>query len=207
VSELDRNRWNRLFRGSEKKAAHWYDRLLELYSELHRHYHNVQHIGDCLNKFDSARDAAHEPLALELAIWFHDAIYNPRAADNEERSAELAEQFITETGVVRELKTAVYQLILATKHHDGTLRRDAALMVDVDLSIFGQSPERFWKYEEQIRAEYEWVPENIFAMKRAEILERFLSRDKIFRTKFFFSKYETQARANLAESVRRLRAK
>jgi predicted metal-dependent HD superfamily phosphohydrolase len=206
VSELDRNRWNRLCRGSEKEAAHWYDRLLGLYSEPHRHYHNVQHIADCLNEFDSARDAAHEPLALELAIWFHDAVYNPRAADNEERSAELAAQFITETGVAREFKPAVFQLILATKHHDGTSHRDAALMVDIDLSIFGQPPERFWKYEEQVRGEYEWVPENVFATKRAEILERFLSRDKIFATKFFFLKYEAQARINLAESIQRLRA-
>lgn len=79
-------------------------------------------------------------------------------------------------------------------------------MVDIDLNIFGQSAEQFWNYEEQIRREYEWVPENIFASKRVEILEKFLSRPKIFGTEFFFSKYEAQARANLKESVRRLRA-
>jgi len=207
VSGLDRDRWNELCRGAAKGTTHWYDRLLEFYSEPNRCYHNCQHISDCLNKFESVRDVAREPLAVEFAIWFHDAIYNPRAADNEERSAELAAQFIKETGVAREVKPAVIQLILATKHHDGTFHRDAALMVDIDLSIFGQTPEQFWKYEEQIRAEYEWVPENIFATKRAEILERFLSREKIFGTEFFFSKYEARARINLAESVRRLRTR
>ena len=205
MSALDRDRWNELCRGARSEAAaQWYDRLLELYSEPHRHYHNAQHITDCLKEFDSTRDAAHEPHAVELAIWFHDAIYNPRAGDNEERSAELAAQFIRETGVAKEFQPSVNQLVLATKHHDGTLHRDAALMVDIDLSIFGQTPERFWKYEDQIRKEYEWVPGNIFTVKRAEILQRFLSRDKIFGTKFFFSKYETQARVNLAESLRRL---
>jgi len=94
VSALDRDRWNELCRGARSEAAaQWYDRLLELYSEPHRHYHNAQHITDCLKEFDSVRDAAQEPLAVELAIWFHDAIYNPRAGDNEERSAELAAQF------------------------------------------------------------------------------------------------------------------
>jgi len=202
---LDRDRWNKLCRGATKETTRWYGRLHELYSEPHRHYHNAQHIADCLKEFDSARDAAHEPLAVELALWFHDAIYNPRAADNEERSAELAAQFIRETGVAKEFEPAVIQLVFATKHHDGTLHRDAVLMVDIDLSIFGQTSERFWKYEEQIRGEYEWVPQNIFTTKRADILERFLLRDRIFGTKFFFSKYEKQARINLAESVRRLR--
>ncbi len=78
-------------------------------------------------------------------------------------------------------------------------------MVDIDLSIFGQLPERFWQYENQIRKEYEWVPENIFTTKRAEILERFLARPKIFATELFFAKYEKPARVNLAESIRRLR--
>jgi predicted metal-dependent HD superfamily phosphohydrolase len=76
--------------------------------------------------------------------------------------------------------------------------------VDIDLSIFGQVAERFWNYEQQIRREYEWVPVNIFTTKRAEILEKFLARPRIFGTDFFFSKYEAQARENLMESVRRL---
>jgi len=80
-------------------------------------------------------------------------------------------------------------------------------MVDIDLSIFGQVAERFWNYERQIRREYEWVPEDIFATKRAEILEKFLSRPRIFSTEIFFSKYEAQARSNLKESVARLRNK
>jgi predicted metal-dependent HD superfamily phosphohydrolase len=77
-------------------------------------------------------------------------------------------------------------------------------MVDVDLSILGQDPGRFWKYEDQIRKKYEWAPENVFAAKRGEILKRFLTREKIFRTDFFFAKYEALARENLRESIRRL---
>jgi predicted metal-dependent HD superfamily phosphohydrolase len=205
VIGLDRKRWNNLCHGASNEGAAWYERLVDLYSQPHRHYHNCQHIADCLHEFDLSRDISVAPLAVELAIWFHDAIYNPRAADNEEQSAELAKEFVTETGVGKEVGSAVVQLVLATKHHDGSLHRDAVLMVDIDLGVFGQLPERFWEYEQDIRKEYEWVPERLFASKRAEILERFLSRDRIFHTEVFYNKYEAQARVNLTESVRRLR--
>ena len=205
MSDLDRKRWNELCRGATSDVTGWYERLVNLYSESHRYYHNCEHIADCLREFDSARDFAGEPHEVELAIWFHDAIYNPRAADNEEQSAELARRFLTESGIGKE--AAVTQLVLATKHHDGSLHPDATLMVDIDLSIFGQAAERFWNYERQIRREYEWVLEDIFATKRAEILEKFLSRPRIFSTEIFFSKYEAQARSNLKESVARLRNK
>jgi predicted metal-dependent HD superfamily phosphohydrolase len=204
VSGLDRNRWNALCGGVKDGATQWYDRLIQLYSEPHRYYHNNRHIADCLAEFDVARPAAQEPETVELAIWFHDVVYDPHAADNEERSAELARQFIREVKPARVPEESVVQLVLATKHHDISLHRDAALMVDIDLSIFGQA--RFWEYEKQIRNEYEWVPENIFRTKRAEILQRFLARPKIFTTELFFAKYEAPARANLAESIRRLRS-
>ncbi|HHY86145.1 MAG TPA: hypothetical protein GYA07_11530 [Verrucomicrobia bacterium] len=92
-----------------------------------------------------------------MAIWFHDAIYDPRAADNEERSAELARLYLAEARVSVAFQDSVARLVLATKQHDGSLDPDAPLMVDIDLSIFGQPAERFWQYEEQIRGEYEWV--------------------------------------------------
>jgi predicted metal-dependent HD superfamily phosphohydrolase len=79
------------------------------------------------------------------------------------------------------------------------------LTVDIDLSILGQPPERFWEYESQIRREYEWVPENVFTEKGAEILQRFLSRKSIYGTAFFFDKYKRQARINLEASIQKLR--
>lgn len=60
-----------------------------MYSEPHRHYHNFHHIADSLAEFDRARHLAREPLAVELAIWFHDTVYDTRAGNNEEQSAEL----------------------------------------------------------------------------------------------------------------------
>jgi predicted metal-dependent HD superfamily phosphohydrolase len=187
------------------KADTWFGRLQKCYSESHRHYHNASHIVECLREFDSSRHLTRQPIAVELAIWFHDAIYDPRAADNEERSAELARQCILEAGGDVVLRDCVARLVLATKHHDSSLDPDAPLMVDIDLSILGQSADRFWEYERQIREEYYWVPREVFGVKRAEILERFLARERIYRLEWFFEKYERQARKNLGESLRRLR--
>ena len=181
-----------------------YQELVSRYSESQRHYHNLTHIGECLAEFDSAGPLAKDPVAVELAIWFHDAVYDPHAADNEERSAELATQSITKAGGELELSRAVTALVLATKAHNPALHPDAPLLVDVDLSILGQPKERFQEYEAQIRREYEWVPSETFKVKRAEILGRFLARNRIYSTDHFFTKYEQQTRSNLQNSIRSL---
>jgi predicted metal-dependent HD superfamily phosphohydrolase/GNAT superfamily N-acetyltransferase len=200
-------RWVSLWRGitSEGSADEVYHELLSRYSEPHRHYHNLNHIGECLAEFDSAGQLASDPSAVELAIWFHDAVYDTHAADNEERSAKLATERIARLGGSVELCQSAAALILATKTHDPVLHPDAPLLIDVDLSVLGRPPEQFQEYEAQIRREYEWVPAGVFSAKRAEILERFLARERIYTTEPFFQKYERQARSNLQSSIRTLR--
>jgi predicted metal-dependent HD superfamily phosphohydrolase len=207
VTTASPERWRNLWReiGAKDDGLAVYQELVALYSEPHRHYHNFQHISDCLNEFDIAREFAQQPLAVELALWFHDAIYNTRAADNEEKSAELAKRRISDAVGNEKLCESVFALVMATKSHDASLHPDAPLMVDVDLSILAKAEPRFWEYESQIRREYNWVPERIFGAKRAEILECFLARDRIFSTKHFFDQYEQQARANLLTSVEKLK--
>jgi predicted metal-dependent HD superfamily phosphohydrolase len=202
-----RERWSRLWEAATRKAATTglFERLLEMYAEPHRHYHNARHIAECLNEFDQAKQLAADSVAVELAIWFHDAVYDSRAGDNEERSAGLASSWLQEAGAPTALVDSLRLLVLATKAHDGTLHPDAPLLVDVDLSILGQRPERFWEYERGIRAEYAWVEQKIYAIKRAEILERFLARPRLYHTASFFTRFEAQARANLRASTERLR--
>lgn len=142
-----------------------------------------------------------------MALWFHDAVYDPKAPDNEEQSAALARQCLLTAGTSAALTETVVQLVMATKDHDVHAGPDAGLMVDIDLSILGREEARFFEYEEQIRKEYGWVPETVFAPKRAEILEGFLSRDPIYVTEWFRNKYERQARKNLAVSIGCLRPK
>jgi predicted metal-dependent HD superfamily phosphohydrolase len=203
VNPLPSDRWARVWRQATTtgEPQQVYDELASRYSEPHRHYHNLRHIADCLAEFDTARQLVKDPVAVELAIWFHDAIYDTHAADNEERSAGLATERITQAGGNAAMGESVANLILATKAHDPVLHPDAQLLVDVDLSILGQPTERFQDYETRIRREYDWVPEETFAAKRAEILERFLVRKRIYATDHFFAKYEQQARFNLQNSI------
>jgi predicted metal-dependent HD superfamily phosphohydrolase len=202
-----RDRWQQLWRdldGGRVDRTSWFARLAGAYAEPHRRYHTLDHLAECFRELDEAT-AGKRPPDVELALWFHDAVYDPRAPDNEEQSAALARECLAETELSPDFRSAVSQLILATKRHDVGLDANAPLMVDVDLSILGQPAERFWEYERQIREEYAWVPPAVFGPKRAEILEHFLRRPRLYATHHFFQKYETQARVNLEASIRKLR--
>jgi predicted metal-dependent HD superfamily phosphohydrolase len=181
-----------------------WNELLPRYSEPHRHYHNARHIYDCFRELEAVKLLARDPLAIDLAILFHDAVYDPRRSDNEDQSALLAARALADF-FSRETIASVKMLIDATRHHSIPTNLDAQLLVDIDLSILGQSADRFDEYEQQIRQEYLFVPENLFREKRAGILERFLARPSIFQTDFFRERYEASARMNLARSVARLR--
>jgi predicted metal-dependent HD superfamily phosphohydrolase len=199
----DQDRWMALCRsvGVNKPESGWYDRLTKAHAEPQRFYHNQQHIAECLAEFDQARELAMDPTAVEFALWFHDAVYDPKAGDNEEQSAALSKECLNSLGANHKFSEHVAFLIMATKSHEVGISIDAAVMVDVDLSILGRDTKRFFEYEEQIRKEYQWVPQLVFASKRAEILKRFLSRERIFATDWFRNKYEKQARLNLEASI------
>lgn len=206
MSELQPERWQKLWRAATgvNPAAAIFAGLVASYAEPHRHYHNQHHITACLELFDTVRGLAQEPIAVELAMWFHDVVYDPRAADNEERSAARAKEFLVTGGASARLVDAVENLILATKSHDAGGHADAPLLVDIDLSILGQPAERFWEYERQVRAEYAWVTGAFFNLKRAEILQKFLLRPRLYQTDAFFGMFEAQARINLNGSLAKL---
>ena len=206
MNTLDQSRWETLWKatGAAGNPMPWFLVLVNAYAESQRHYHNSQHIAECLTQFDVGRHLALQPAAIEFALWFHDAVYDPKAGDYEEKSAKLAERCLQEAGLDAEFITTVVRLVLATKKHDGGGDKDTELMLDIDLSILGQPPERFGQYESQIRQEYSWVPEEIFAEKRAEILEQFLQRKNIYNTSYFRDRLERQARNNLRKSIQTL---
>src|SRR6185295_10891146 len=107
-------------------------------------------------------------------------------------------------GLGQEIIKDVMNLVMVTKTHQPDSDSDGCRMVDVDLSIFGQAEKRFLEYESQIRLEYSWVPESVFNLKRAEILQDFLDHDFLFRTPLFRNLYEDQARRNLSRSLGKL---
>jgi predicted metal-dependent HD superfamily phosphohydrolase len=175
--------------------------IIASYSEPHRHYHTLQHLGECFAWLDDARGLADQFHEVELALWFHDAVYQVRSHDNEEQSASWARSAATKAGLTGTVVERVHGLIVATKHNALPVTQDAALLVDVDLAILGAPVERFDEYERQVREEYAWVPGFLFRRKRREILESFLARPHVYSTEHFRASLEARARANLARSV------
>lgn len=181
------------------------DRLLAAWSEPQRRYHTVRHLGDCIALFEAASHLAEHPAEVEIALWFHDAVYDLKAKDNEARSAAWAEQAVSAAQVGSDVRARVHELIMATCHATQPRTDDGRLLVDIDLSILGAEPERFDEYEVQVRQEYAWVPGPVFRRKRRELLQGFLARQHIYATQWFQQRFEATARSNLQRSVTRLR--
>jgi predicted metal-dependent HD superfamily phosphohydrolase len=192
----------------ERAAALVFRRLLRAYTRPSRHYHNLEHIRHCLRELDRVRtDAldASASTAVEAAIWFHDAVCNPRRTDNEQRSAELAATSLAAVGAGRSFIAGVTRCILATRH--GAAKPATAeekLMVDIDLSIFGGTSEEFDAYDAAIRREYAHVPEEEYCGGRAAVLQRFVDRPAIFHTRAFRDRYESIARDHLNRGTARI---
>jgi predicted metal-dependent HD superfamily phosphohydrolase len=203
-----KERWKELCHraGIRGIGRDWHERLVRAWDEPQRHYHNLEHLKECLAMLDQVTHLCDDPTAVEMALWFHDAVYDPKANDNEEQSARLALECLREGGCSEAFVAQVERLILATKSHVSDGVRDTAVMLDIDLSILGQPRERFSRYEEGIRREFAWVPDTTYREKRAAILEAFLARPAIYQTEWFRDRLDQQARSNLKWSIERLRA-
>jgi predicted metal-dependent HD superfamily phosphohydrolase len=203
-----KDRWIKTWRnlGVDPAPVELLELLRASYSAPDRHYHDLVHIADCLEKLDCSRGEAERPAEIEMAIFFHDAIYDTHASDNELKSAEWARAVLGEQCVDGEAAQRVFDLILGTAHSPEPRNGDPSLLCDIDLSILGEAPERFDEYDRQIAAEYAWVPAEIYRQKRGEILAGFLARPRIYRTARFFERYEEPARRNLAAAIELLTA-
>ena len=181
-----------------------FDDLYTRYTAADRQYHDIHHINHCLQLFDTVRALASQPDAIELAIWFHDAIYDSHESDNEASSASLADSALMELGVPPATRQSVCDLILATQHNAPPADPDAALLVDIDLSILGQPAPRFDAYEAGVRFEYAWVTESAFRAGRSQVLQSFLDRPRIYTSDYFSAAFESAARQNLNRSLANL---
>ncbi len=192
--------WARLALAGD--AALWHERLVAAYAEEGRAYHGLTHLEECLEVFDfvSGNAVIHGPDVLEMALWFHDAVYDSRRSDNEERSADWAVEALGDGELGRE----VSRCTLLTKGHEPGTGLDDGWLLDIDLSIFGRSWNRVSEYERQIRSEYDWVDEATYRTKRREILEAFLARPHIYLTDLFRDRFEKTARENLARLIEAL---
>ncbi len=171
--------------------------LLRRYGEPHRHYHDIRHLAEVLAAVERLAPHADDLDAVRLAAWFHDAVYDPRAGDNEERSAALATAALPAT-----LGERVAALVRHTATHEPVPGdADGAVLCDSDLSILAASPGRYGEYVAGVRQEYAHVPDHVFATTRGGVLTGLLARERLYLTETAFERWERSARANLRREV------
>ncbi len=176
-------------------------RVLAAYAEPRRAYHTGVHLEECLALFDEFRDLAQRPGEVAIALFYHDVVYQPRARDNEARSADQAADALRRVGAPTEVCERVAAMVFATRDHAGELDADTALLVDIDLAILAAPAARFADYEAQIRREYAWVPAWIYRRKRRQVLRGFSDRASLYRTPALADRLDAAAHANLQRAL------
>jgi predicted metal-dependent HD superfamily phosphohydrolase len=201
-TDKQREQWNALLRSwgvAPSKADQTFEEIRKFYAGPGRFYHTLDHVLAVLATVESLAPHAKNLNGLKLAAWLHDVIYDSKASDNEERSTEYAERLCQELAIPE--GRAVAALIRKTKTHDAGDDVDAQVLLDADLAILGASEAEYQAYAENIRREYAWVPEADYRKGRWQVLQKFLTRPRIYH---FLSHLEQPARRNLAEEIARL---
>jgi len=198
--------WDRTVTGGPTVAESVFERLAGLYGEPHRHYHTFGHIRGCLEEFDRAAELLDDPDAVEMGLWFHDAIYVSGAIDNEWRSAELFREW-SNGGVASAFGERVRDLVLVTTHRGAPTERDQRYIVDIDLTSFGRPWDEFERDGRHIRAEFANLRDEDYFPGHLRFLRSLLDRPNFYLTDFFQQRYERIARANTHRVVADLLAR
>lgn len=207
VAKMSR-RWLKLtasLRVDEEAARRIFADLVRRYNGDGRHYHVLAHVSELLDTASEMRDLAQDYSTIQLAIWFHDVIYDPRGKENEVKSAEYARQALEKLGLPERVINRVSDLILKTVSHvseddDG----DALILLDADLAPLGADDEVFARQSQALRQEYSWIPEDEYRASRVQILTDFLSRERIYQTERMYRARERKARDNLNQAITEL---
>jgi predicted metal-dependent HD superfamily phosphohydrolase len=176
-----------------------FEGVREHYAGPGRFYHTLDHVQNVLETVESLSPYTRNLNAVKLAAWLHDVIYDSKASDNEDRSADYAERLCEKLSIPEGRLVAA--LIWKTKSHDADGDADAQVLIDADLAILGESESVYRTYGEKIRQEYAWVPESAYRKGRQRVLRNFLNRPRIFH---LLSRLEQPARQNLAAEIAQL---
>jgi predicted metal-dependent HD superfamily phosphohydrolase len=189
------------YTGDQALISELWKEIALQYSAPGRHYHSLSHLENLLEQISAVRDAIEDRETVLFALYYHDVIYDALRSDNEEKSAELALVRLRQIGYPDDRAQRCERHILATKGHSVSDDNDTNLFTDADLSILGSAPEAYQAYSRQVRAEYAAYPDQIYAAGRRRVLERLLAMPRIFKSDFFFERFEAAARQNLTAEM------
>lgn len=178
----------------------WED-IVKRYSEPGRYYHTMQHLQNIYRHLQTVFVHIDKKEDVLFALFYHDIIYDPLLKDNEAQSASYAKDILAKLGSSAERIANVTQLIEATAGHKFHQQSDVNYFLDVDLSILAGTAESYDEYAANVRKEYSIYPNNEYWQGRKQVLQSFLSSKRIFKTDYFFEKYEAHARRNIAREL------
>lgn len=171
------------------------------YSNKKRHYHTLQHLSSLLAELTYIKGEIKNWNTVLFSIYYHDIVYNSLKQDNEEKSAAIAEKRMKQISVSIDTIELSKNQILATKSHIQSSDSDTDYFTDADLSVLGQNRETYALYCENVRKEYSIYPDFVYNPGRKKVLNHFLSMERIFKTDFFYRKFEIQAKQNLQKEI------
>jgi predicted metal-dependent HD superfamily phosphohydrolase len=197
-------RWPRLIQRLVGDANHSTTKALAdleaAYADPPRAYHNLNHIAECLDLLDQI-PADHDP-SIELAIWYHDAIYDPFSKSNEQDAADFMRRAATDLGVAADVIESAARLILITANHHQASAPDEQIIADIDLSILASPAPAYDRYARAIREEYKEVDEPTYRLARKAFLRSLLDPPSIFHTPWAHTrKYDQRAKANITQEL------
>ena len=180
--------------------------LVTAYCEPARRYHDARHLLTVLDGIQVLADEAADLVAVRLAAWFHDAVYDVRAVDNEERSAGWAESALPGAGVGDAVVRSVARLVrLTATHAPQPDDADGLVLCDADLVILASPPAAYAAYTRAVREEYAHVGDADFRAGRAAVLEPLVALPALYGTSYGRREWEAAARANLTRELSELR--
>jgi len=178
-----------------------WNEIEENYSNKKRHYHNLSHLENLFEQLSGVQNQIEDWDTVFFSLIYHDIIYSASSKANEEKSAELCKARLRDIGYPENKIQKCVTQILATKTHSKTDDNDTELFTDADLSILGQEWETYLMYSRNIRKEYSMYPNLLYNPGRKKVLNWYLSMDRIFKTEYFYEKYEEKARENLRREL------
>jgi predicted metal-dependent HD superfamily phosphohydrolase len=189
--------------GRDARCMAAYDDIVGRHREPHRRYHGVRHVVWVVRHVHelAAEVPLHDAAAVAAAAFFHDAVYDPPADDNEAESAALAERVLAELGWDAERCRAVGDLVRATERHEPADDPDHCVLIDADLAVLGSDPAAYHAYAIGVRAEYFHLDDDRWRRGRADVLQRLLARDPLYATEPGRRRWQARARANLAAEL------
>jgi predicted metal-dependent HD superfamily phosphohydrolase len=171
------------------------------YTSKNRYYHTLHHLENLFLQLSEVKNELENWDTILFTLFYHDVIYNALKSNNEEKSADFAEKHLQQIDIPKVIIKHCKEQILATKSHIQSSDNDTNYFTDADLSILGQPWEVYTVYYKNVRKEYSFYPDLVYNVGRKKVLKHFLSMDNIYKTDFFYTQFEIQAKENLNKEL------